>query len=299
MDAIINITRGMECKPKPVAYSVDSALHVLNTRTDSFEMLNMDKPNRLYLDIDGKNVGTNLSREDFFALDTQTREVIKNYFSGEEYSLLTSTSFDFKTISYRLVLKNKAVKTLAENKAWARLLQNEMEFPEGISIDLNPYMKNQKIRMLNANKDGQNRPMKLVHGEPQDTFISLADHCEVLQLKTEDKKPRGRPPKVKESKLLNVYERISMELLDNRESWIKLGIAMFNEGESIDVFKKISSKSDKYDERGCDTAWKSFKLGKYNIWSFLKEHDADLYSQLKQHDYEFAKAEFEKTTSVC
>lgn len=284
---MVKVARGLyQSYTNAKEMTLDETLKALQTRTDCYEVLN-DTHNRIYLDIDGKDI-----EGDFDALNKQAQTTIESEFDGQEYSLMTASSVLHKKISFRLVFP-KLMVSKEDNKTWAKAIN--LNLPEGIKIDLGVYDKNRKMRMLGSNKDGENRPLKLIKGEPIDTIISYTDGCEELALKKEEPKPRGRPPKQKESKLLPILDLISTELIDSYDSWVKIGIAMFNADEPLEIFKQVSSRSSKYNERECDAKWKTFHRSGYTIWKFLQEYAPDVYERVKKDDYEYMKQEFETT----
>jgi P4 family phage/plasmid primase-like protien len=77
------------------------------------------------------------------------------------------------------------------------------------------------------------------------------------------------------SKLISL---LSTQRSDDRDTWINVGLALYNvsEGSSdgLELFHEFSSKSDKYDESGCDSTWNGFTyredgltLGSLRYWA--------------------------------
>ena len=274
---MVKVAKGLRASFKNATdYTIDEVLFNLQTRTDCYEVLN--DVNRPYGDIDGK-----CDSSTFEEVDRKTREELETFLSTESYCLLTASSVLHNKISWRFVMTNYST-SKADNKTW--ISQIKLNLPEGVKMDTGVYGANQKMRMMNSNKDGENRPLRLVKGEPIDTIISyIPDHCEYLQV----------PKKIKEtliSKILNELTR------DSYEDWITVGMVCFNEGEDIEVWNNWSRKSPKWKAGECQKKWFTFRKGTLGIdilWNFLKEDNSSAYEQLKCGNYEYMKIEFEKT----
>jgi len=274
---MIRIAKGLRASYKnSVEYTLDQALFNLKTRVDCYEVLN--EIGRPYGDIDGKCIP-----ETFEEIDRKTREEIETFLSDESYSLMTASSVHHNKISWRFVMTDYSVNK-SDNKLW--ISQIKLNLPEGVKLDTGVYGANQKMRMLNSNKDGENRPLRLVKGQPIDTIISyVPETCEYLEVKKKTKETLI-------SKILNELTR------DSYEDWITVGMVCFNEKEDIEVWNNWSRKSPKWKAGECAKKWATFTKGSANInllWSFLKEDNPSAYDKLKCNNYEFMKAEFEKT----
>jgi hypothetical protein len=268
---------------------VDEVVVALKTRTDCYEVLN-DTHNRIYLDIDGKVEG--VSEEQFADMDTQVLDALTDHLGiNDEYCLMTASSYLHHKISWRVVVKG-VMTSKEDNKNWAKSLK--LHLPDGVKIDLGVYDKNRKMRMLGSNKDGENRPLRLVKGDAIDTIISHTDGCKLNEFEKKEVK-RGRPPKAKESKLLSIFDLLPIELIDEYDTWVKIGMVCKNSDETLDVFKQVSSRSAKYNERECEKKWDTFTKCGLTIWKFLKEHAPDVYERVKQNDYDYMKQDFELT----
>ena len=75
----------------------------------------------------------------------------------------------------------------------------------------------------------------------------------------------------------------------------KIGMVLFNNDDDIDVWKKVSSRSEKYDEKECEKKWTTFSKGPLTIFKFLQDHAPALYEEVKELNYEFLKKDFEQT----
>ena len=289
--SMVRVAKGLkQSYTNAIEMSLDEVLVALKTRTDCYEVLN-DTHNRIYLDIDGKVEG--LTEEQFAEEDTQVHDALTDYLDAMEcdYCLMSASSYLHHKISWRVVTTTYMC-SKEDNKNWAKGLK--LNLPDGVKIDLGVYDKNRKMRMLGSNKDGENRPLRLIKGEPIDTITSYIEGCTLKELpKTEVK--RGRPPKAKESKLLPIFDLLPIELIDDYETWIKIGMITKNSDEPIEVFKQVSSRSVKYNERECEKKWETFAKGGLTVWKFLKEYAPDVYERVKQNDYAYMKEDFETT----
>jgi len=273
----VKIAKGLRASFKnSVEYSLDQVLFNLKTRLDCYEVLN--EINRPYGDIDGK-----CTPETFEEIDKKTREQLETFLGNESYSLMTASSILHNKISWRFVMTNYSINK-SDNKKW--ISDIKLDLPEGVKLDTGVYGSNQKMRMLNSNKDGENRPLRLICGNPIDTIISyIPENCKYLEI----------PKKVKDtliSKILNELVR------DSYEDWITIGMICFNEGEDIEIWNNWSRKSPKWKSGECQKKWATFtksSLGINTLWTFLKEDNPKAYELLHCNTYEFMKTDFEKT----
>lgn len=298
MAALLKIARGLHQSYKnAVVLTIDEVLDALKKRTDCYEVTN-DIFNRIYGDVDGK-VLESCTEDEFNKIDNQTYDVLVKFLSGE-YALMTSSSFLHKKISWRFVLKNLKT-TKDKNKEFIKQIASSQDliFPEGVKLDTGVYGKNQKIRMLGSNKDGENRPLRLVCGDPVDTLISyLPESCTeadivIPQLKKKDKvKPSDEP-----SIIVEILEGLSDKRFDEYQDWIKIGMACYNEGVDVSVWDTASYRSLKYKSGECELKWRTFTKGTLTIgtlWEWLKEDNPAVWDKLKQNDYIYQKEKFEE-----
>jgi hypothetical protein len=286
----IRIANGMKATYKNyVEYTLDKALDKINTATNCFEVLN--DVNRLYLDIDGKDIEG--SQEEFNEKDQQTLDAIKTFLKDESYCLMTSSSYHFKKISWRVVMINCKV-TQKDNKTYAVEIQKDLVLPEGVTIDTGVYGANRKMRMLNSNKDNENRPLRLVSGKAVDTLITyFPPECELRELK--ESKKEDTKAKNKESKVSTILAHLTR---NDYADWIEIGMVCYNEQEPINTWIEYSKKFDNFKEGECEKKWKTFtfnNIGIKKLWEFLKQDNPTIYAQLKVKTYAEVKEEFELT----
>ena len=294
----MRIARGLKQSYKNAReLTVEETKHDLSLRTDCYEVLN-EGLNRLYLDIDGA-APSSATEYDFQTLRDETLAKIDEIASGRDIAVMESSKFETRKISFRVVFKNiKATKK--DNKTIASHLGKTVAMPDGVRIDLAPYGANQKMRMLGQNKDGENRPLLLVSGSIEDTFISIVpEECETAEVPAEPKKPKGRPRKVIENTLIgDILAVLDVKRLDDYEMWVQIGFACFNEGLDVGVWEKASERSTKHKIGDCEKKWRTFTKGHIGIaklWSWLREDNPDAYDRLKGQDYAFRKEVFETT----
>lgn len=303
---MLRIAKGLKATYKNASgYTLPQALLELDKYTDNYEVLNAEH-NRLYGDIDGKDIqGT---EEEFNAIDLATRTAIETFLKGEDYALMTASSFIHKKVSWRFVIKNRKA-SLEDNKKWVQVSIPEIALPEGIRFDDSPYGKNQKIRMLKSNKDGENRPLRLVKGEVIDTLISyIPEGCELMEMKKEKKekkkKTEAQPERIDSALLSRLVMNITNDETISWEQWYKISQAIYNERGSEDLFLAWSSKSPKHNDREASLLWKSLKegdgltAGSLYYWSQQSnptEHEKIIVENCPVDSYPYIKANFEKT----
>ena len=91
------------------------------------------------------------------------------------------------------------------------------------------------------------------------------------------------------NKILKSYlDCLKPERCDKRESWLRIGIVIFNEKGSFELFNNWSKLSQKYDSDGCVELWKSLdvnrerKLTIGTLKKYAKEDDPVQYRKIQQ-----------------
>lgn len=82
--------------------------------------------------------------------------------------------------------------------------------------------------------------------------------------------------------LLNV---LPLKLWDSYDSWLQIGIILFNSGESVDTWNEFSKQSTHYTARGCHEKWRGFKAGNLSInslWRLVKLHNPSEFGRLQK-----------------
>lgn len=309
MSDLIRIAKGLKATYKNARdYTLSQALLEIEKYTDNYEVLNAEH-NRLYGDVDGKNIEG--SENEFNDLDRKTKDSIVKFLKDEQYCLLTASSFLHKKISWRFVITNR--KTSAEdNKKWVQMNIEHIALPEGITFDTSPYGKNQKIRMVGSNKDGENRPLRLIVGDVMDTLISyICEGCELMEFPKEKKIKKNKKDiqedKIEKKLLTRLVMNIKNDESTEWEQWYKVAQAIYNEGGDEDLFIAWSSKSHKHNEREALMQWRSLKdtkqdgkltAGSLYYWSQtsnILEYETIILECCSKEEYQYQKILFEKT----
>lgn len=278
--------------------ALENVAERLRLRNDCYEVLN-DTVNRCYLDFDGKFENIPITEEEFNQINIETQNVIESYLGDDTYVLGTSSSFDYRKISFRVIYPN-VVMTPKKNKKFAKELSKTLKLPQHVGVDLLPYMKNQKIRMFYSSKDGENRPMIPI-GDINilDTLLSHIP-TDASMVKDDDPIHIEDEYIAKESNSIisSILKHLNTSRVDDYDQWVKIGMICKTEKEPIDTWETASRRSSKYKRGECESKWKTFKsdggIGLDLLWNWLEEDDPDMYQELKQHDYKFQKIEFEK-----
>lgn len=177
----IRISRGLyKTTANPIELDGHDALQIINILHDCYEITS-ESYNRPYGDCDFKN--TPYDNEDTFnqqdkLIGLALHKTISNY----KFSISKSSSFKSKKISWRFVIKEwkgtkKAIKQLMiEINPLFQRNQQLLGVLHPVSLDFSVYDKHRKMRMLLSSKDGEDRPLILVEGTPEDTLITYIPH---------------------------------------------------------------------------------------------------------------------------
>lgn len=302
----IRIAKGLKSSYKNArTYTLDQAFLEIEKYTDNYEVLNPDL-NRIYGDIDGKDL--ECSESEFQQLDIDTRKAIETFLEGHQYCLLTASSYTHRKISWRFVITNLKI-TLKDNKEFVIQNIKNINLPTRISFDSAPYGKNQKIRMVGSNKDGENRPLKLVKGEIIDTLISyIPDDCELVQVKEQQQLQEIKKSKPQNSNPM-LMRKIVMNITNDEhttwEQWYKVSQAIYNDSADLELFLDWSAKSNKHNERESLRHWRGLKpgsdaklsIGSLFYWSKLSnpvEYENIILQYGNKDNYHYVKLQFEK-----
>lgn len=152
----------------------------------------------LYGDIDVE-VKKETTREEYEKLNDDHRVAIKHFIGSHPFALASASSFEAHKISWRFYIPD-VVGTHSAMREYVEQVNREKSITlsdgSAVKMDCSVYHKGRKMRMLHAwkqtrNKDGlleddeskwENRPLKLVEGEEQDTIIHrINENAEVLK----------------------------------------------------------------------------------------------------------------------
>lgn len=301
MEDTFRIARGLRQSYKnAIVLKKDEVLEAVKLRTDCYEVLN-DHHNRVYGDIDGRCLES-MTQEEFNERNNDTLKVMEDFLRDKPHALMTASSYDHRKISFRFVLtKMKATKQ--DIKKWASML--DLPLPANVNVDTGVYGNNQKMRMLNSNKDSENRPLVLLSGSAEDTLITYLGDAETLKVMTaeeeeklrkkEDKdkkkseKERLKAEKEEEKKrkeeekdkpkfkdavipnttqhsiLLNVLTGLDAKRFNDYETWLQIGIICYNEKLGWELWDVASRRGENYEIGECEMKYKTFQKGDLTI----------------------------------
>jgi P4 family phage/plasmid primase-like protien len=174
-----------------------------------------------------------------------------------------------------------------------------------LSVDTGVYNpKGRKMRMWNSNKDGECRPNKLVSDDNtiEDTLITYipADSellpepvveepvttpmkSETSSTTTETTNPVQEDVLVDNTLLVSVLGGLASKRCELYADWVNVGMILFNEGLTCDIWDNWSKQSKKYTKGACSEKWASFTKGKLTqatLWKWLKEDNTALFREL-------------------
>ena len=261
---------------------------------------NEDEVHKIYFDIDLKKdeyqkIGS------FEEVKENLLNELKNKLSPHStLSIAEANKKDYK-ISYRIVMNDYKLK-IKDMKEWIENIKEDVF--EGYvkeSIDLMPYMKNGKIRLPYCSKDGEDRPFTIIEGKFKDFLTIKTDKAtlidwEEIRPKETDKIINNINKAVRKDKIDNpkISDEVMTELLNSLDFcrcneykyWLPIGMALFNDGYDIKLFKNFSMKSKKY-TLGCEIRkWQQFKpvenpITTATLWLYLIKDNNEKYIELR------------------
>ena len=173
----ICITRGLQQSTAgQIALDHVSTLQFISMVSNSYEITS-ENYNRPYGDVDLKNTPY-IDEVTFNEQDRLIGLALHNTIAHLKFSIMKSSSFKYKKISWRFVIKGwKGTKGairqfMVETNPVFQEHQCRLGVLHPVSLDLSIYDKNRKMRMLFSSKDGEDRPLTLVEGKPEDTLIT-------------------------------------------------------------------------------------------------------------------------------
>jgi len=108
-------------------------------------------------------------------------------------------------------------------------------------------------------------------------------------LDTESSEPRNE----RDGVLIKVVEALPIKYLDNYDDWIKIGMALHNEGYDCVDWVALSKRSKKFEEGECEKHWKTFarergrKVMGATLWKHLKESNPEAFWSLMEFRQDF------------
>ena len=301
----MRITRGLLSSSKKFeVVALSDVAKYIAVKTDCYELIG--DTNRVFFDFDGKDI--RLSVEDFTRLDGEVRNRIIEVCErlvGDDYALMTASSHAHDIVSYRVVFTTRTC-SREHNRLLATTFNGELSgLHPNIKADDGVYGNGRKMRMLGQSKDGENRPLTLLHGEPADTYLTeFIDSCDPMDETPPAKAKKEKKEKVKKAKKLSKEERdkilllldkITPERIDDHESWIKIGIFLFNNGFECEVWDELSKTGDKYEEGACASRWATFHEGDLQSAGLLLHYIQHDSPELFERTYPLMKIAHEQT----
>lgn len=241
-----------------VELSVNETISALQVRKNCFEVLG--EINRVFLDIDGKRLPEEMTFDEWKTKRDETERILVKYADEERRAIMCSSKYEARIISFRMIFPN--IKTSKDsNKAFAIALQKELQLPAGVSIDAVPYGKNQKMRMLGSSKDGEDRPMVLLHGTAEDTLIShVGDAIErEFRVGTEEKKS-GPVQIVEQKRLVSICRLINDERWFEYKSCLSLIFALVSCGATHEFIHEQCMRGKNYSQKWVSNAIRDWKI---------------------------------------
>lgn len=188
----IRITENLRSDLRFKEYATDAAVELLGVKRNLYELTNNDvdipdKPharkglNRPYGDID-MVVSTRETMEFYDGIMLKGLHACFQA-SGQPYSLMTASGYSAEKQGYKVSWRftcpslagtKQVIQALVCEVIEPRLnaCLSDLGMPEYVPLDASVYNNSRKMRMLNSSKDGENRPLRLVHGEAVDTLIT-------------------------------------------------------------------------------------------------------------------------------
>ena len=303
----MRITRGLLSSSKKFeVVALGDVAKFIGVKTDCYELIG--DTNRVFFDFDGKDI--RLPPDDFTRLDGDVRNRIIEVCErivGNDYALMTASSHAHDIVSYRVVFPLRKC-SREHNRLLATTFNGELEgLHPNIKADEGVYGNGRKMRMLGQSKDGENRPLTLLHGEPADTYLTeFLDSCDPMDETPPAKAKKEKKEKVKaerkkkldakeRDKILLLLDKITPERIDDHESWIKLGIFLFNNGFECEVWDELSKTGDKYEEGACAARWATFHEGDLQSAGLLLHYIQQDSPELFERTYPLMKVAHEQT----
>lgn len=286
-------------------------------KKDCYEVLTEDTPCRVFVDLDGK-VPADMSEGAFEELVEGIANLLALYATEQKAVVLGASQWEARKLSFQIRWKSRHGSMTA-----IRAFVTEQVLPElrkrftpelcwfgtskelaktspkpSVYVDLDEAVyRVGKMRMLYCSKDGEDRPLRAITDcSFRDTVLSVIPSGSV-ELKEEPKReevmeePRSVATSVAEEGLIaEVLDGLAKWRWDDRDTWLRIGIVLFNEGLSCELWDAKSQTSSKWDPRGCATAWRSFRKGtltQATLWAWLREDNPNLYMELSGRRTDF------------
>lgn len=231
---------------------------------------------RPYGDVEG-NVGADVSEAEFNEKNEAMLSALKKFFAGcnREVAITSASSFAMKRWSAHWHCIDAYVATQSHTKYFAKLLYEQVEFPQGIKGDLAVYNPSQKFRNGNTpTAKGQVRPFVLVQGEWKDTFIAHipagADLIE-FALPIETRSPEA-VVKMEDAELKPLLDCVAESSWTDYSVCMRLIWAMCSCGASSDLIHSYCEKATNYGRKWVDDLIRNHKVEQSPGLSYLRKY---------------------------
>ena len=324
----IQFTHGLAESIKLIEVSHDQATDYIKNNNDLHEIIfSKGKKCRAFIDIDGK-LSNETSQEDFDLTHQMILSSLSSLDFETPFSICSSSKYnnkDWKSgilshkLSYSLLFMNKygskfAVAEWTQNIIAPRIKEAlsmiipfyikgiDKDIPETnyLDYDNSVYRENGKMRCTLSTKPNENRP-KIIHSDHSilDTMITyIPDSCEplpepVMKVVNEIITPPNTQHLMSDDVLRDVVMALKSSRADDRKDWLSIGIVLFNEGYSVEVWDEFSKQSPKYRWSECQRLWNGFRKGNLTqrtLWKMLKEDNPDVFKSLSVKRTDWNKA---------
>jgi len=279
---------------------VNDVEELCKTSKNKYLVYKDDEFHKIYFDIDMPKIEYE-KLGDFETINNKLLKFLNDTFTEySDLSIATASKKDYK-ISYRMVLNEYKVKI----KDMKDLVNDIKQLPElnefKNTIDTSVYSSGGKIRLPYCSKDGEDRPFVILKGKFKDFLTCRTDKAEEYDMTPiNDKKIQKQIEKeakqIKKDKLNNnkISDELMTELLNSidvsrcntYDDWIKIGMALKNDGYDIKLYHDFSKRSKKY-QLGCDARqWYGFKQSENpittaSLWYYLSVDNEKKFKDLR------------------
>ena len=256
------------------------------TERNFYEVIQTNKPRKLYFDIDinisdyPQSLYLEYEVDEFVAKleyeipglllgDLINKNNNRNKFKSVQY-----TSHSDKKLSYHIIF-NVTSTSHHEMKAFVQYVKEKISQNEKLGkfakhIDLSVYSGNRSFRLEKCAKYGQIRFKKRINGIFNNGLISYLENTQDVSsfmkkfVKEEPKKNilLNDQHTIEDKDIDEILNALSVERATNYDSWLKVGMALYNYYEESDIgltkWNKFSSKANNYDPDSLDGKWFSF-----------------------------------------
>ena len=233
-----------------------------------------------------------------------------NDFDIKKPDWIILTASNHEKLSLHLINRNSIFETYETLRAYFSLFKTYFKnfyTREIFDIDFSIYTRNRNMRIVDSTKLGSDRVLKVwkeyhqTYVDIKHTFISDANNADNFfgKLICYDYIVRDQKEKKNDSNTdseTRIYEQsndeiifilslISTDRCDEYQDWIKIGMALKNDGYQIDIWKNWSKQSKKYDESYLENAWNNFtdnndnRISSKSIYYYAKEDNLEKYNE--------------------